>query len=127
MYKGSHNTGFWRMPSSQTAGGVILAIRIQVILVFTHVNHATYSHPTISQHSSDVTLPALCFRNILRSNENLHILFTSSKYYYWFMSFLIIFERFIIIIRDENDFDMALWTIIHNMLLIKIHLDMIIT
>jgi PhoPQ-activated pathogenicity-related protein len=61
---------------------VILAIQIQVILAFTRTNHATYSRPTISQHVSDVTLPLLCFRNILRSNENLLILFTSSKYYY---------------------------------------------
>lgn len=88
--------------------------------------HTCESHPTISQHFSDVTLPSLCFRNILRSDENVHILFTSSNFCYWFVSFLIIFERFIIFIQDENDFDMGLWAIIHNMLLIKVHLDMII-
>jgi len=39
--------------------------------------------------------------------KNLHNLFTSSKHHYWFASFLIIFERFIVIIDDEIDFYMG--------------------
>lgn len=126
MYKVPHSTVFWRIWSSLTPGGVILALRIQVILAFTHANHATYSRQTIAQYVSVVTLPSLYFRNILISNENLqHSLFASSKYY-WLICVIVNYIWAFYLIKKENNFDIRLWAIILNILLIKVHLDMIL-